>query len=284
MKKIKKSKTETDNEKVITPVKYWPARLRATLVVLLSTYLFAASIVVLKNDLINKKIEEIKNSILDFVGAKELALEDVVVTGRKRTSLEDILKKINIKQGDNLLKADVGVIKYSLEELPWIRDVEVRRSFFPNVLKINITEKEILAVWQLKGQFYPLDMDGYVIEADYVQDKEVLQIVGEGAGENILSLLRRVEDIDESFVSRIKIASFISKRRWNLVLDDAKKGVTVKLPEQNFEQAWKKLLNLEKTKGILKRKLTIIDLRLDDKVIVKLQKEDKSKKKREHQI
>ena len=58
----------------------------------------------------------------------------------------------------------------------------------------------------------------------------------------------------------------------NLILDDIKEGITIKLPEENIEAAWKKLLKLNETKGILKRKLTIIDLRLADKVVVKLRK------------
>ena len=52
---------------------------------------------------------------------------------------------------------------------------------------------------------------------------------------------------------------------------------TVKLPEENYAEAWKKLIKLEKTKGILKRKLTIIDLRLDGKVVVKLKKSNLNK-------
>ena len=81
-----------------------------------------------------------------------------------------------------------------------------------------------------------------------------------------------VKDISPQYLDRIKVANFISKRRWNIILDDIRKGVTVKLPEDNLEKAWKKLIKLDETKGILKRKLTIIDLRLDGKVTVKLRK------------
>lgn len=66
------------------------------------------------------------------------------------------------------------------------------------------------------------------------------------------------------------MANFISGRRWNLILDDIRNGITIKLPEENIEAAWKKLVKLDETKGIFKRKLTIIDLRLPDKVVVKL--------------
>ena len=42
--------------------------------------------------------------------------------------------------------------------------------------------------------------------------------------------------------------------------------------EENGEQGWKKLVKIDQTQGILKRKLTFIDLRLKNKVIVKLGK------------
>ena len=70
------------------------------------------------------------------------------------------------------------------------------------------------------------------------------------------------------------MANFISHRRWNLVLDDVENGITIKLPEDDVEQAWKKLLKLDAVNGILKRKLTIIDLRLKGKVTVTLKKTD----------
>ena len=44
------------------------------------------------------------------------------------------------------------------------------------------------------------------------------------------------------------------------------------ISEDNIEQAWKKLIKLDQTQGLLKRKLTFIDLRLKNKVIVKLGK------------
>ena len=141
-----------------------------------------------------------------------------------------------------------------------------------------------MAIWQLNERFYPLDMDGYVIEADYRPDKPILLVVGASAPENILSLLKMVKETDEKFLPRIKVANFISKRRWNVILDDIRTGVTIKLPEDGVEKAWKKLLKLEETKGILKRKLTIIDLRLDGKVTVKLRKSKMRKNKSEQEI
>ena len=85
---------------------------------------------------------------------------------------------------------------------------------------------------------------------------------------------------DKEIFSRIKVANFISGRRWNLILDNIENGITIKLPAQDIEQAWKKLVKLNTSQGLLKRKLTIIDLRFPNKVIVKLGKMTKEERER----
>ena len=79
-----------------------------------------------------------------------------------------------------------------------------------------------------------------------------------------------LKEKDKELFLRLKAANFISKRRWDLIFDDVENGIMVKMPEKNVEEAWHKLVKLDKTKGILKRKLTFIDLRLKNKVIVKI--------------
>jgi cell division protein FtsQ len=264
------AKAEHDN--IVSPLREWPARLRATTVVLGFIFGVAALIVILKNDLVNKQIEETENLVLDYIGAKAMALDDVVITGRGRTTMAEINRALEVKRGDNLLKIRAERVKHRLEELPWVRDVSVSRHFFPNVLQIDIQEKNVMALWQLNERFYPLDMNGYVIEADYRPDKPILLVVGAEAPENVVPFLTMLRNIDEKYAARIKVVNYISMRRWNVVLDDIQNGVTVKLPEEKADEAWKKLIKLDTSKGILKRKLTIIDLRLPGKVTVKLRK------------
>ena len=279
-----KTNNEKDKNRTIRPVNDCLQRSKAVLFVLFVTFFSAFTVVVLKNDLVNKKINETRDIVLDYIGKENFLLDDIVITGRKRTNIDEILKTINMGHGDNLLKANVIEIKQNLENLPWVRDVEISRSFFPNVLNIEIKEKEVLALWQLNEKFYPLDMDGYVIEADYIPSGEVLLVVGPKAAEKFIDFLKVIRKVDTEFAKRIKVANYISKRRWNIVLDDIKNGVTVKLPEDDYEAAWKKLIKLEKTKGILKRKLTIIDLRSEGKVVVKLKKTKLKKAKKEKDL
>ena len=276
--------TKQNQEKIMRPVKKWPGRLRASLFVLAMITLIASSIVILKNDLVNKKIIETQNAVLDFIGKKGFGLDDIVIRGRERTTLKEINQIVNLKRGDNILKINVKKLKQDVETLPWVRDVKISRMFFPNVIQIEINERQVLAIWQLNERFYPLDMDGYVIEADYRPSKPMLLIVGAGAAENIIPFLNMVKKISPEYLERIKVANYISKRRWNIILDDIREGITIKLPEDRTEEAWKKLIKLDESQGILKRKLTIIDLRLEDKVTVKLRRAKAIRREPEHKI
>ena len=62
----------------------------------------------------------------------------------------------------------------------------------------------------------------------------------------------------------------IAQRRWNLRL---KSGVDVKLPDSDLEQALQTLVGLDRDKKILSRDIATVDLRLPDRVTVRLSDE-----------
>ena len=107
------------------------------------------------------------------------------------------------------------------------------------MIHISIREKKVKSIWQYQNEFYPIDEDGKIIETEYVLQKNILQIVGQGAPEHINSLLKIIEN-DKELFARVKVANFISERRWNLIFDDVLNGITVKLPEDDVADAWKK--------------------------------------------
>lgn len=250
-------------------------RLVGNAVVLACVFLLGFITLLLNSDIVARQIAEWKEEWFAYTADVGFKLDDIVLTGRDKTSRKEILEALNLQRGDNFLKINIYEIKKKTESLPWVRKAVIRRSFFPNVLQIDIEEKKVRALWQIKERFHPVDFDGNVIDAPYKPDKPVLLIVGEGAPQHINGLLEIVST-DEALAKRIKVANFISQRRWNLIFDDIRDGITVKLPEKSVDEAWKKLVKLEKTKGILKRKLTIIDLRLKNKVIFELKRSDKN--------
>lgn len=270
-----KPTASTDNK--ISLINEWPYRLLGNGLII-GIILFMASITItIKTDLINKKLLSLKDSFFLMTSEMGFTVDDVIVEGRKRTGKEELLLQSGLNHKSNILKIDLYELKRKIEELPWVKRASIRRSYSPNVIHIKLTEYSVKSLWQHEGKFYPINEEGKIISAPYTPDKPLLLIVGDNAPEHINELLSAI-DTESDIFQRVKVAHYISNRRWNLILDDITNGITIKLPAKGVKEAWKKLLKLNKSKNILKRKLTNIDLRLKGKVIIKLEKSGKRPK------
>jgi cell division protein FtsQ len=65
----------------------------------------------------------------------------------------------------------------------------------------------------------------------------------------------------------MRAAVLVAERRWNVVL---KNGIDVRLPETEVEQALSTLVTLDRNNKLLSRDITVVDLRLPDRVTVRL--------------
>ena len=254
--------------KIYAPV-MWPYRLLGNMILVGFIWMLTFGVITIRHNLVSKHIDSLLTEIYNKTATAGWGLDDVTLEGREKTSKDDVLHVIGLKRGDNILEIDLKAVCEKVKTLPWVKEASVSRRYFPNVIHISIREKKVKSIWQYQNEFYPIDEDGKIIETEYVLQKNILQIVGQGAPEHINSLLNIIEN-DKELFARVKVANFISGRRWNLIFDDVLNGITVKLPEEDVADAWKKLVKLDKTRGILKRKLTFIDLRLKNKVIVKI--------------
>lgn len=232
----KKAAQPADN-RVFLP-REWPQRLLGSLFILALIGAAAFVTVTVKESLVSKKFESLQQDFYDFTDRLGFTIDEIVIQGRKRTDKAALLKAIGLSREDNIFEVDVYALQRRLETLPWVRQAAVKKTFLPNVVSISLREKEVQSLWQISEKFHPIDEDGKVIDAEYVPDKPLLLIVGAGAPENINGLLRIIKK-DKAVFERVKVANFISKRRWNLVLDDIRDGITIKLPEENAEAAWK---------------------------------------------
>lgn len=251
----------------------WIYRIIGNLFLLTLIFAAAFGIFTIKSNLIGKQLGTLSSQFYTFSAHLGFNVNDVIISGRRHTTKQQILDTVNISRNHNIMQLDLEDLKNKLENLPWVRRANLKRSYFPNILQIDLQEREVKSIWQFENNFYPIDSEGNIIDSDYIPTSPLLLIVGAGAPENIKDLMLSIQDDPEIF-KRIKVANFISRRRWNIVLDDVENGITVKLPEDNIREAWQKLLKLNKSVGLLKRKLTIIDLRLKGKVIVRLSKSE----------
>lgn len=237
--------------------------------VLLLGMVFAAAcgIVTIRDDLINKKFDNIMGMFFKSSVDYGWSIDDILINGRAKTNFADLQQVINLDRSNSILAVDLNQLQQNIQTLPWVQKAEIKRSFFPNLLQIKLTEKDVLALWQYGNKFYPVDTNGNLIEADFTPHKPILVIVGRNAPEKINELLQ-ITSTNPELNRRIKAAILHSGRRWDVVFDNIEKGTVLKLPEKHLAEAWKKFVKIENQHGILKRKLTFIDLRYDNKVIV----------------
>ena len=75
---------------------------------------------------------------------------------------------------------------------------------------------------------------------------------------------------------RVRAAFLISDRRWDLQLEN---GISVRLPEENIDAALADLVKMDEDSGLLSRDIVAIDMRLGDRVTVRLTDEATEQRK-----
>jgi cell division protein FtsQ len=200
-----------------------------------------------------------------------LKVQEIYVSGRNRTPSDKLLGTLGIKRGDPILGFSLVEAKQRLQALAWVRDVSIERRL-PGTVYLSIREREPIALWQQKGEFTLIDREGKVLPGTIDPAVNLLLVVGTDAPVNAASLIEMLKTEPE-LMRRVKAAQRVSGRRWNILLDAIDGGTEVRLPEENPDGAWRRLAELERDHGLLKQRLAMIDLRLNDRLVVRSEPE-----------
>lgn len=200
-------------------------------------------------------------------GEAGLAVREVLVEGRDETSTEALTAALQVRLGQPILSLSPEAIKARIEALPWVRSASVERRL-PDTLYLRIEEFEPMALWQRPGkELFLVSRDGTVIDEPRIaRFADLLVIVGNEAPAHTPALLEMLA-LTPALSRRVTAAVFVSGRRWNLQLDN---GIAVKLPETGGTDAWLKLARLDREHGLLDRDLEAVDLRVPDRLVVRL--------------
>lgn len=266
------NKEENNNQEndiiSLRDTKEWKTRMIGILLFLGVAFISGYITWLAKNQIISKASNSVTHQFHVATSRVGFTLNEILIQGRSKTPPEQLLKAINAKRGTPILALNVSDIKDRLEKLTWVKSAKVKRQL-PNILHIVINERQPIAIWQNNKKFFPIDNKGIVIKSKIDGLTHLPIVVGENAPEKTSELLAVLKS-EPAIATRVKAATYVSSRRWNIVLDDIQKGVSVRLPEDNLDKAWARLANLDKTQGILKRKVSVIDLRLPDRLTVKV--------------
>lgn len=198
-----------------------------------------------------------------------LGLEQVTISGISQMGENEVLAAAGINGKLSLAFLDVNDLRERLERVPMVKSATVRK-LYPNELVITLAEREAHAIWQNNGEIFVIASDGTVI--DLMQDERYLNlpfVVGEGANARSKDYLALVEAAGP-LKQRIRAGTLVAGRRWTLKMDN---GMDVRLPEIGATEALARLVKLEHEQKILEKDVLAIDLRMADRVVVRLTEE-----------
>jgi cell division protein FtsQ len=192
-----------------------------------------------------------------------LDVQSIVIDGRQKTAEADVLAALGVTKGAPILGFSANAARARLEALTWVRSAIVERQL-PDTIHVTLVERAPFAVWQNQGRFALVDRAGNVVTDSQIgafRDKLPL-IVGLGAPETaapLLDLLAAQPDLAGRLVAAVRVG----ERRWNLCMTN---GADVLLPEGAEPQAITRLAELQTSQDLLDRPLSVIDMRLPDRL------------------
>ncbi|HET7281780.1 MAG TPA: cell division protein FtsQ/DivIB, partial [Sphingomicrobium sp.] len=163
---------------------------------------------------------------------------------------------------------NVSEIRNRLLQFGWVKDARVSHRL-PDTLVIDIVERTPAALWQNGGQLALIDNEGVVLDrvpVDKMPDLPLL--IGPGANGEEQQLGRLMAAVP-TLRPQLASASWVGGRRWDLNLQS---GETIALPEgeETAKAVLVKFARLDKESGLLGRGIVRFDLRVPDKMIVRL--------------
>jgi cell division protein FtsQ len=201
-----------------------------------------------------------------IANAAGFRITSIALAGNRHVTREEILTTAGVTGRTSLLFLDAIAARDRLTGNPWIADATVLK-LYPGRLHIVVTERDAFALWQKDGKVTVISDDGTVVEP-YVSKRfaKLPLVVGAGAaklGKQFLALLDHYPEVR----GEMQAAVLVAQRRWNLQL---KNGIDVRLPETGIEAAIETLIKLDRDKKLLSRDIVAVDLRLPDRVTVRL--------------
>ncbi len=212
------------------------------------------------------QLAAVRDGIANAAGFR---IDSIALAGGKEVTREEILTLAGVTGRTSLLFLDASGARKRLKDNPWIAEATVLK-LYPGRLRIDVTERKAFALWQKDGKVSVVAGDGTVLQS-FVAPRfaRLPLVVGAGAqvkARDFLALLDRHPVLRD----QVQASVLVAERRWNVML---RNGIEVMLPEQDAERALDVLARLDRDKKLLTRDIKAVDLRLDDRVTIRLSDE-----------
>jgi cell division protein FtsQ len=204
-------------------------------------------------------------AMAEQAGRAGLRVEQIEVTGLKRMDRMSVYAVALDQQSRAMPLVDLEAVRQKLLRYGWIKDAHVSRRL-PDTLLVDIVEREPAAVWQDNGQLTLIDASGVLLEPvdpDAIPDLPL--VIGPGADRQEAAY-QRLLAAAPALKPRIKAATWIGNRRWDLTFDS---GEVLALPEEGAPAALVKFAELEGARTLLGRGWLRFDMRDPAKLVAR---------------
>ena len=219
-----------------------------------------------KVGVVGRVVTAASDAFYNMTARAGFSVQAMYLEGRNRTPMSEIDAALGIKKGAPILRLSLDEARANLEKIESVRFAAVERAL-PGALYVRIVEREPVAMWQHQGKMALVDDNGVVMNGlDVEPYKNLPLIVGDDAPNHVaelMDILAQAPELAKRFSSAIRMGG----RRWNIRLAG---NVEIKLPEEAPAQAWKRLAELQTKEQLLDRDVKVIDLRVEDRLFIKL--------------
>lgn len=220
--------------------------------------------------------ERLTMQVANMASRAGFMVRQVEISGVVNQPKLSIYREVLSGGSDSMLLIDLPETRARLVELPWVMNASIARRW-PDRLEINIIERKPVAVWQNDGRLTLIDRNGTPLPSDRLEDfADLPQIIGPNAHQEATMFLKLMAN-EPQIADRLKAATWIGNRRWDLLMQS---GETVSLPEgPEAAAALKHFAALDRETPLLGQGFVRFDLRIPDKMVVRVSDETGAKAK-----
>lgn len=192
----------------------------------------------------------------------------VEVRGVERMNELKVYERVLGEKERAMPLVDLGALRGSLMELPWVEDARVSRQL-PDTIVVDIVEREPHAVLRRPDRLVLIDATGHELEPVSEADaKGMLLISGPGAREQV-EALSALLDAAPALRPQVSAAEWVGNRRWNLTF---KTGQVLALPqgEEKSAGALMSFARLDGVNRLLGGKVAAFDMRNPDRIYMRV--------------
>ena len=167
----------------------------------------------------------------------------------QQVAVQQVLQTLRAETTGNFFTVDIDRLRQSLEKLPWVRSVSIRREF-PQRLTVQLEEHQVLARWNPKGNDSALvNKQGEVFfvgaESNAHSEQALPSFIGPegGSAEVALHYADFSRQLEPLGLQAVQLA-LSARHAWQLRLNN---GMVLELGREDMQQRLARFVSVKKT-------------------------------------